>query len=337
MLIERHIMEYKTIDYLFQLSYGYWKSHVLITATDFGIFTLIGEGHLSAGEVAQSIHADERATEMLLNALVSLHLLTVQEKRYGNTPMSSLHLIKGKPQYMGNAIRHLNNIMDNWTMLRETVETGKPVSLTDLPEEADASSVRDFITAMHDIASLKTEAMCNSVDLKDAKLLLDVAGGPGTYAIALAKANPQLNAVIFDLKQVTPISQEFIRDAGLEGRVTTQTGNCLEDSLGKDVYNAILVSNILHIYNPENNVKILKKCWDAMKDNGQVIIHEFVLDDTKTRPQFAALFSLNMLIGTQEGSSYSETEYRMWLKESGFQHIKRVDLGYDSSLIIGRK
>ncbi|MBF8276903.1 MAG: tcmO [Candidatus Brocadiaceae bacterium] len=337
MLIERPIMEYKNIDYLFQLSYGYWKSHVLITATDFGIFTLIGEGRLSAGEVAQSIHADERATEMLLNALVSLDLLTVREKRYGNTQTSSLHLIKGRPHYMGNAIRHLNNIMDNWTMLRETVETGKPVSLTNLPEEADASAVRDFITAMHDIASLKTEPMCNSLDLKDARLLLDVAGGPGTYSIALAKANPQLNAVIFDLKQVTPISQEFIRDAGMEGRVTTQAGNCLEDSFGKEVYDAILVSNLLHIYNPENNVKILKKCRDAMKDNGQVIIHEFVLDDTKTRPQFAALFSLNMLIGTQEGASYSETEYRAWLKESGFQHIKRVDLGYDSSIIIGRK
>ena len=330
-------MDYKNIDYLFQLSYGYWKSHVLITATDFGIFTLIGEGRLSAGEIAQSIHADERATEMLLNALVSLDLLTVREKRYGNTQTSGLHLIKGRPLYMGNAIRHLNNIMDNWTMLRETVETGKPVSLTNLPEEADASAVRDFITAMHDISNLKTEAMCNCVDMKEARLLLDLAGGPGTYSIALAKANPRLNAVIFDLKQVTPISREFIRDAGVEGRVTTQTGNCLEDSFGKEVYDAILVSNLLHIYNPENNVKILKKCREAMKDKGQVIIHEFVLDDTRTRPQFAALFSLNMLIGTQEGASYSETEYRAWLKESGFQHIKRVDLGYDSSLIIGRK
>ena len=84
-------------------------------------------------------------------------------------------------------------------------------------------------------------------------------------------------------------------------------------------------------------MKILKKCRDAIKDNGQVIIHEFVLDDTMTRPQFAALFSLNMLIGTQEGASYRETEYLAWLKESGFQHIKRVDMGYDSSVIIGRK
>ncbi len=274
---------------------------------------------------------------MLLNALVSLELLTVQEKHYGNTPTSNLHLIKGKPYYLGNAIHHLNNLLDNWTMLRETVETGKAVSLTNLPEDADASAVRDFITAMHDIASVKTEAMCNSVDLKDSKLLLDVAGGPGTYAIALAKANPQLDVVIFDLKQVTPLSQEFIRNAGMEARIVTQAGNCLEDSFGKNVYDAILVSNLLHIYNPENNVKILKKCRDAMKDKGQVIIHELVLDDTKTRPQFAALFSLNMLIGTQEGAAYSEAEYRAWLKESGFHDIKRIDLGYDSSLIIGRK
>ena len=330
-------MKYEKIDYLFQLSYGYWKSHVLITATEFGIFTLIGEGRLSAGEIAKSIHANERATEMLLNALVSLELLTVQEKHYGNTPTSNLHLIKGKPYYLGNAIHHLNNLLDNWTMLRETVETGKAVSLTNLPEDADASAVRDFITAMHDIASVKTEAMCSSVDLKDSKLLLDVAGGPGTYAIALAKANPQLDVVIFDLKQVTPLSQEFIRNAGMEGRIVTQAGNCLEDSFGKNVYDAILVSNLLHIYNPENNVKILKKCRDAMKDKGQVIIHELVLDDTKTRPQFAALFSLNMLIGTQEGAAYSEAEYRAWLKESGFHDIKRIDLGYDSSLIIGRK
>ena len=88
-------MKYEKIDYLFQLTYGYWKSHVLITATEFCIFTLIGDRRLSAGEIAKSIHANERATEMLLNALVSLELLTVQEKHYGNTPTSNLHLDQG--------------------------------------------------------------------------------------------------------------------------------------------------------------------------------------------------------------------------------------------------
>ncbi|MEK6559886.1 MAG: methyltransferase, partial [Planctomycetota bacterium] len=75
----------------------------------------------------------------------------------------------------------------------------------------------------------------------------------------------------------------------------------------------------------------------AIKEGGQVIIHEFVLDETKTSPQFAALFSLNMLIGTQEGASYTESEYRTWLENTGFKHISRVDLESNSTLIIGKK
>lgn len=328
---------YSNIDYLLQLSCGYWKSHVLFTAVEFDIFTLINNGRLTAQEISQSIHTNKRATEMLLNALVSLELLTKQENYYKNSSLSNLYLIKGKPDYMGDFIHHFHNMMDNWAMLQETIETGKPVSLKDLPEEADPHDLRDFIMAMHNIASVKSEELCRKIDLKRSKTLLDIAGGPGTYAIALAKANPHLHAVVFDLGHVIKLTREFIKAADMGDRVTTQTGNCLEDTFGENTYDAILVSNLLHIYNPANNTMILKKCWDALKDGGQIIIHEFVLDETKTRPQFAALFSLNMLIGTQEGASYSESEYRTWLETAGFKNIGRIDLESNSTLIIGRK
>ena len=304
-------------DYIFQLGFGYWKSCILFTAVEFDIFTLIGKGKVTARGISKSIHANERATEMLLNALVSLKLLTRQKNHYKNSPVSNLHLIRGKPLYLGDAVHHAHNIMDNWTMLRETIETGNAVSLKDLPEEVDPHDARDFITAMHNIASVKADELCSIIDLKGARSFLDLAGGPGTYAIAFAKANPQLHAVVFDLEHVTRLTQEFIKASGMEERVSVQAGNCLEDSFGMNEYDAILVSNILHIYNPANNVKILRKCRDALREGGRVIIHEFVLDETKTRPQFAALFSLNMLIGTQEGASYSESEYRKWLKEAG--------------------
>ena len=325
------------VDSIFQLSFGYWKSCVLFTATEFDIFTLISKGTVTAKDISQSIHTNERATEMLLNALVSLELLTKQANCYQNAPISNLHLIKGKPHYLGDFIHHAQNILENWTMLRETIETGKAVSLKDLPEEVDPHDLRDFITAMNNIASVKADELCSKIDLKGARRLLDLAGGPGTYAIAFAKANPQINAVVFDLGHTIKLTQEFIKAAGMEERVIAQAGNCLEDTFGKNVYDAILVSNLLHIYNPTNNTKILKKCRDALKDDGQVIIHEFVLDETKTRPQFAALFSLNMLIGTQEGASYSESEYRAWLEDAGFKHIRKIDLESNSSLIIGKK
>ena len=330
-------IKYTDVDYLFQLSCGYWKSHILFTAVEFDIFTLIGKGKLTARDISQSIHTDERATEMLLNALVSIELLTKHENYYSNSHISNFHLVKGAPRYMGDSMHHFHNIMENWTMLRETIETGKAVSLRDLPEEVDPHDTRDFITAMHNIASVKADALCNKINLKKSKMLLDLAGGPGTYAMALARANPNICAVVFDLEHVVKLTREFIISANMEDRVATQAGNCLEDNFGEDAYDAILVSNLLHSYNPSNNTMILKKCLDALKDGGQVIIHEFVLDETKTSPQFAALFSLNMLIGTQEGASYAESEYKTWLENTGFKHISRVDLESNSTLIIGKK
>lgn len=324
-------------DYLLQLSCGYWKSQVLFAAVEFDIFTRISNGKVTAKEISQSIHTDMRATEMLLNALVSLELLTKQGNRYANSHISDVYLVKGSPYYQGDFIHHFHNMMDNWAMLRETIETGKAISLKDLPEEVDPHDLRDFITAMHNIALIKAEDICNKINLKEARSLLDLAGGPGTYAITFAKANPHLHAVVFDLGHVIKLTKEFITASRMEDRVTTQPGNCLEDNFGKNTYDAVFVSNLLHIYNPENNRKILKKCWDALKDDGQIIVHEFVLDETKTQPQFATLFSLNMLIGTQEGASYSKQEYRAWLENTGFKQLKKIDLESNSTLIIGKR
>ena len=171
---------YSSVDYLLQLSCGYWKSHVLFTAVEFDIFTLINKGRLTAKEISQAIHTNERATEMFLNALVSLELLAKEENSYKNSHLSNLYLIKGKPHYLGDFIHHFHNMTDNWSMLRETIETGKPVSLKDLPEEVDPHDLRDFITAMHNMASVKAEDLCRKIDLKRSKTLLDIAGGPCT-------------------------------------------------------------------------------------------------------------------------------------------------------------
>ncbi|KAB2835088.1 MAG: SAM-dependent methyltransferase, partial [Candidatus Brocadia sp.] len=81
-------------DYLLQLSCGYWKSHVLFTAVELDLFTMINKGRLTAKEISQAIRANERATEMLLNALVSLDLLTKQEGYYANSLLSNCYLIK---------------------------------------------------------------------------------------------------------------------------------------------------------------------------------------------------------------------------------------------------
>lgn len=330
-------INYLQFDYLLQLTSAYWKSHVIFTAIELDIFTTLDNKCLTAQELAQTINANEQATEKILNALVSLDLLVKQEGYYQNSQISNYYLIKGKPFYQGDAIHHFHNIAENWEMLSQTVKTGDAVVLKDLPEDVDPHDLKDFITAMHNIASVKSQDICTAIPLNNPRNMLDLAGGPGTYSIEFAKRYPDLHAVIFDLEHVTRLTHGFIQSSGLQKRIKVQIGNCLEDDFGSNCYDTILVSNLLHIYNPENNIKILKKCWKALQNEGTLIIHEFVLDKTKTHPQFAALFSLNMLIGTQEGASYSETEYRSWLDTAGFHRITRTDLQSNSSLIIGKK
>ncbi len=105
-------INFSHVDYLLQLSCGYWKSLILFTAVEFDIFTLISNGKGTAKEISQSLKTDERATAMLLDTLVSLDLLTKQSNCYDNSYISSHYLVKGKPYYQGDFIHHFHNMMD---------------------------------------------------------------------------------------------------------------------------------------------------------------------------------------------------------------------------------
>jgi cyclopropane fatty-acyl-phospholipid synthase-like methyltransferase len=88
---------------------------------------------------------------------------------------------------------------------------------------------------------------------------------------------------------------------------------------------------------PEENRDLLKRCYTALTPGGRVVVQDFILGPDKTAPKWAALFALNMLVGTQSGSSYSEEEYANWLKEVGFQDVRRIRLPGPSGLMLGTR
>ncbi|OHB89144.1 MAG: hypothetical protein A3D13_08595 [Planctomycetes bacterium RIFCSPHIGHO2_02_FULL_40_12] len=329
--------KHRDIEYLNEISYGYWKAQVLFVAVEMGIFTLIKGVGKSDKVVARKIGTDHRATEMFLNALVSLGLLRKVKEVYKNTAMSSRYLVKDRPLYQGDRIRHFHNMWDYWTRLGVAIKTGKPTAFDDAEKEVDEQRLRVFIKAMHNIGTIQAEEVCRKLHLKKYSSLLDLAGGQGTYAVRFVEKNPEMRAVVFDLPDVIKIAKEHIKKSGMGGKVTTKAGDCLKVSFGKELYDFVFVSNLLHIYEPDENRKILKKCWDSLIENGIVVIQEFVLNRAKTQPIFGTLFSLNMLMGTHKGSSYSEVEMKEWLRDAGFKNIKRFNPGLESGLIIGYK
>ena len=327
----------KDIEYLNEISYSYWKAQVLFVATDMDVFTLIAGNGKSCKVIARRLRTDLRATEMILNALVSLKFLRKIKEIYRNTAISNRYLVKDSPLYQGDRIHHFHNLMDYWSKLSDAVRTGKPTAYDNAEEEVDEKRLREFIRAMHNIGAVQAGEICRKLHLKKYYSLLDLAGGQGTYAVRFAKENPKMKSVVFDLPEVIKITREHIKESGMKGKVATKAGDCLKDSFGKELYDIVFVSNLLHIYRPGENRKILKKCWDSLLKKGIVVVQEFVLNSAKTQPLFGTLFSLNMLMGTHRGSSYSYVEMKEWLKDVGFKNVKRVNLELDSGLIIGHK
>jgi 2-polyprenyl-3-methyl-5-hydroxy-6-metoxy-1,4-benzoquinol methylase len=331
------INKYDDIQYLNEISYSYWKAQVLFVAVEMDLFTLLEGKGKSCNVISKRLRTNLRATEMILNALVSLSLLSKTKGLYKNTAISSRYLVKGNSLYQGDRIHHFHNLWDNWSGLGKAVKTGKPTAYENAQEDVDERRLREFIKAMHNIGIVQAEEVCKKLELKKYRKLLDLAGGQGTYAVRFVRENPKMMAVVFDLPDVIKITKRYIRKSGQKERITTQAGDCLNDGLGKELYDIVFVSNLLHIYKSVENQRILKKCWDSLKKKGIVIVQEFILDSSNTKPLFGTLFSLNMLIGTSGGSSYSEKDMKGWLKKIGFKKIKRINLNLDSGLIVGYK
>ena len=330
-------MKNNDVQYINDLSYGYWKAQALFVANDLDMFTLIGERGKSSKVISKKLGTDLRATEMLLNALVSLKLLSKSKEIFSNKAISRRCLSKNGLAYQGDRIKHFHNMWEYWSGLGTAVKSGKPTAFYNSKKGVDKQRLREFISAMHNTATVQADELYTKLQIKERSRLLDLAGGQGSYSVKFAKKNRNLKAVVFDLPDVIKITREHIKESGMSGQVTIKAGNCLEDDLGKELYDIVLVSHLLHAYDASENQKIFKKCWDSLMKDGIVVIQEFILNPSKTMPLFGTLFSLNMLMGTQGGSSYSAVEMQEWLKKAGFKKLRRIDLSMDSGLIIGSK
>ena len=148
--------------------------------------------------------------------------------------------------------------------------------------------------------------------------------------------NQNMHSEIFDLPAVTPIAQEHIKEAGLSDRIKTRDGDMRDDNLGSG-FDFVLISAICHMNSPEQNKDLFKKTFAALSSGGRVVVQDFILHEDKTSPYTAAIFALNMLVGTQAGSTYNEQEYSDWLKECGFENISLIRPPGPTALVIAEK
>ena len=155
-------------------------------------------------------------------------------------------------------------------------------------------------------------------------------------SIAFAAANPELHAGSHRPDHVTPGLPNGVSRRPAFPNAWTRAGDLRRDDYGSG-YDLVFVSAICHMLGPVENLDMLRKCFAALAPGGRVVIQDFILEKDKTTPLNAAMFSLNMLVGTERGSSYSEEEYADWLREAGFGEVRRIRLPGPTGLMIARR
>jgi 2-polyprenyl-3-methyl-5-hydroxy-6-metoxy-1,4-benzoquinol methylase len=257
-----------------------------------------------------------------MNALCGLGLAEKRNDRYVNTSLAEKYLVSGSTWYQGDMVKHYDILWHNWSALDEIVRTGRPVHRV-----ADHPS---FIRAMHNNAVFKARQVVDSLDLAGVKTALDVAGGPGTYSMELARRG--VDVTHFDFPETIAIAREIASEAGVT--ITFRPGDALADPVGEG-YDLIFISHLFHAYSADENRRILANCRKGLNQGGQIVVQEFLIDDTLTHPTMGALFAVNMLVNTEAGRCYAPAEIASWMRDAGLAEIHEIRLD-ETVLVIGR-
>jgi hypothetical protein len=319
---------------ILQLSGHYWETCTLHAAVKIDLFTKLGDDALASDEMAGRLGGDPRGVSMLLNALAVMGLLSRSDGKYTSTPAARTFLSTDSEQYLGHMIRHHHHLVESWARLDQAVLSGEPIR--EGPSFAPQPFLESFLLGMHTLAMQLAPQIVEALDLSDRSHLLDLGGGPGTYAIHFCLKNPGLTATVFDLPTTQPAAEQTIGRFGLADRIDFQSGTYLTDTLPGG-YDVAWLSHILHGEGPEGCRVIIDKAVSALQPGGMIVVHEFLLDDRTGGPLFPALFSLNMLLGTANGQAYSEKDIRDMLAGAGVREIRRLPFRgpNDSGLIVG--
>ena len=321
---------------ILQTSGAYWAACALHAAVELDLFSLIGDLCLDAQTLARRIKAPPDAAGRLLDAVAAMGLLAKTEGGYANTEASRIYLCADSDRYLGYIIRHHHYLVGSWARLPEAVRSGRPIRLP--VREKGVREREAFLMGMFNLAMQLAPRLVPVVDLGACRRLLDLGGGPGTYAIHFCRQYPRLSATVMDLSTTRPFAEKTIREMGMDGRVDFIAGNYLEDELPGG-FDAAWMSHILHGESESACRGIIAKAFGCLDPGGLAVIHDFILNDDMDGPLFPALFSLNMLLGTEGGRAYSQAQLINMLESVGFVDIVRLDFTApnDSGLILGRK
>jgi len=330
-----------TPELVFDTLNAYQRTAALKAAIELDVFTAIGEGTDTAAALAKRCQAAERGMRILCDYLVIIGFLTKQGQRYGLTPDTAVFLDRRSPVCIASAADFLTSFegVARFRDLTAAVRKGGTTMPGDGTVEADNPIWIEFARSMAPLQIPASEAIAGILNARAGEKwkVLDIAAGHGLFGIALGKHNPNAEIYALDWPRVLEVAEQNAAKAGVLSRYHKLAGSAFELDYGKD-YDIVLLTNILHHFDPVMNEMMLRRVRAALAPGGRAVTLEFVPNDDRVTPPRAAAFSLIMLASTPDGDTYTFREFEQMFHAAGFSSSEQMPLpnGFQT-VIISRK
>ncbi|MDH4153356.1 MAG: acetylserotonin O-methyltransferase [Nitrospira sp.] len=302
---------------------AYRLPRVLLAALELDLFTVIGDRSWMLTTLAKKLKVSERGLNILCRNLASAGVLHKQGSVYRNSQLGATALNANHPAYRGDYLNLIRSHWTDWIRLMEPIRSGLPLD-HDVPDSLDFR--RRFTRAMHHRTLEMAPAITAQLPLGHAQTLLDLGGGPGTYALAFLAQNPRLRAAVCDREAALEVAKEIASTHKASRRLSYVPLDFTKDPI-PGTYDVIWYSNVLHMYSPKENQAIFRRARAALRPGGRFIIQDaFLCDREGLYPTEASLFAISMLLFTERGNTYTVSETAKWLKQAGFVSIKPVPI-----------
>ncbi|PKB71484.1 MAG: hypothetical protein BZY87_05420 [SAR202 cluster bacterium Io17-Chloro-G6] len=324
---------------IWRLRTALYPSFALLAGIQLDLFTPLSDGPMTVEHVAEALSVDSDKLRPLMYILDEAGLLTVDGERFSNSPEANHYLVKGNASYMGAGYEASSN---QWNVLwksADSIRTGSAQAKIDYSYSAMSKEALDQIARRGHSATDTGAArrLLAEYDFSSSKRLIDVAGGTGGVAIAIAQACPQLRATVVDLPTVTPITERMVQEVGVADRVEVVAADVVNGTL-EGSFDVAIMSKFLPVISPDDAQRAVKNVAQVMEPGGTLYVDDIgTIDDTRLAPSQIIRQNLWFINVFDEGQARTEQERRGWLTDAGFENIERKTFPNGDSTMVARK
>jgi len=302
---------------LFEGYFGLMASRTLMAGVSLGIFDALAERDDDADGLAARLDLDPQGVDALCVGLHSMGYLDQRGGLYRNGRQATRHLVTGAPEPMAETIGTFSyDMWDFMGRLEETVRSGEAAGIHD--HEPGDPWWESYMRGLFELANLRAPQVVRLIGAEQPRRLLDIAGGHGAYSLAMCRRHEGLRATVLDLEGAAQVGRKIVASQPDAERVRFEVGDMFEADLGIG-YDVVMANSILHHFDAETNIRLLKRAREALAPGGTVAIVEQERPPKGKRGQQIGGLTGVLFYVTSRARTYTGAELEEFVRAAGFQ------------------